>query len=42
VAHTLPDRFQSLEPRAAHSGMDADQFQRAMIDNEKYGGVVAV
>lgn len=39
VAYALSGRLQSLESRAALGGMDADQFQRAMIDSEKYGGV---
>ena len=39
VAHALTDRLQSLEPRAALGGIDANQLQRAMVDGKEYGGV---
>jgi len=38
-AHALPDRLQGFEPGPAPGGMDAHQFQGAVIDGEKYRGV---
>ena len=36
LAHRLPDRLQSLEAISAAAGMDADAFDRAVIDGNEH------